>query len=186
MISLLRCTRDTCPPLCFCSQSYGLNCLGWSRTPLVFLMSSSASCHFPLISQVLLQPLEMWYPPSTRLRSFWTGVGQRTAAGAVTSPSLLSASAAAAWPVLPVGETSAASLAAATCASCPGRRASRTPRWPSLTFWPTLTTPLKLKHRTEFHCWLRRWGSTLPSPSPPTKLVRCHSRPLGGSKHAVR
>lgn len=149
-------------------------------------MSSSASCHFPLISQVLLQPPEMWYPPSTRLRSSWTGAGQRTAAGAVTSPSPSCASAAAAWPAPAAGGTSAVSLAAVTCASCPGRRASRTPRWPWLTSWPTLTTLLRLKHRTECRRWLQRWGSTPPSPSPPTKLVRCHSRPLGGSKHAVR
>lgn len=158
---------------------------GWSTTSTI-TMSSSASCHFSLITQVLLQPPEMWYPPSTRRQLSLTGAGRRTVAGAATSPSPSFASVAAVWPALVVGGTSAASLAAATCASCPGQRVSRTPQLPSLTSWPTLTTPSKSKHRTECRRWLRRSDSTPPSPSLPTKLVRCHSRPLGGSKHAVR
>lgn len=154
-------------------------------------LSSSASFHFRLILQVLLQLPGTWYPPSTRLPLSWTGAGRRTTAGAGTSPSPSSASAAAAPPVAAaavaaVGRTSSASHAAATCASCPGRRASRTPQWPSLTSWPTLTTLLRSRHRTECRRWLRRWGSTPPSPSPPTKLVRCHSWALVGLKHAVR
>lgn len=151
-------------------------------------LSSSDSFHFHLPLQVLLQLPGTWYPPSTRLRLSWTGAGLRTTAGAGTSPSPSSASAAAVLPVVvaAVGWTSAASHAAATFVSCPGLRASRTLLWPSLTSWPTLTTLLRSKHRMECRRWLQRWGSTPPSPSPPTKLVRCHSWALVGLKHVVR
>lgn len=145
-------------------------------------MSSSTSFHFHLTSsfsvyQVLLRLLEMWSPPSTRLRLSWTGAGRRTVAAAGTSPSLSCANVAAVSPptAAAVGR-SVVSPAAATFAFCPEPRASTTPRWQWPICWPTLTTRLRSKRRTACHRWRPRWGSTPPSPSPPTKPVRRHSR----------
>lgn len=137
--------------------------------------------HLLSVYQVLLQPLETWSPPSTRLRLSWTGAGRRSVAGAETWPSPSSANAAAASPLTAatVGP-STASPAAATSAFCREPRASTTPRWRWPTCWPTPTTRSRLKRRTGCRRWRPRWGSTPPSPSPPTRPVRHHSRWVEG------
>lgn len=138
----------------------------------IYLMTPSSSVY-----QDLLQLLEMWSLPSTRPRLSWTGAGQRTPAGAGTSPSLSSANAAVVRPLTAVTvATCVASHAGAMFTFCQEPQASTTPRWRWATCSLTLTTPLRSKRWMACHRWHPRWGSTPLSPSPPTKLVRCHNR----------
>lgn len=133
----------------------------------------------PLLSvyQALLRLLEMWSPPSTRLQSSWTGVGQKTAAGAGTSPLLSCANVAVATLLMAAAVgCSSVSPAVEMFAFCPEPRDSTTPRWLWPICWHTLTTHLRSKRRTACHRWRPRWGSMLLSPLPPTKPVRPHSR----------
>lgn len=140
-----------------------------------FLLLSSHL--FSLSTKVLLRHLEMWSPPSMRLQSSWTGVGQKTAAGAGTSPSLSCANVAVATLLMAAAVgCSVASPAVEMFAFCPEPQASTTPRWLWPICWRTLTTHLRSKRRTACHHWRPRWGSMPLSPLPPTKLVRSHIR----------
>lgn len=145
------------------------------------LLFFSPPSHLFSVYQVLLQLLEMWSLPSMRLQWSWTGAGQRTVAGAGTLPSLSFANGVVVLLLMAAVEgPSVVSLAGAMFAFCQEPRASKTPQWRWPICWPTLTTPLRLKHRMVCHHWHPRWGSMPLLPSPPTKPVRCHNRLLDG------